>query len=314
MKTQKIGKSDQTSTRLAYGCMRASGTWDPKQVTPDNIAAGKHAILAAYEAGYTLFDHADIYGRGECERIFGQVLKECRPMRQRIIIATKCGIQFAGDPRPTSPHRYNFDAEHIQRACEGSLKRLGVDAIDIYQLHRPDVLMNPDEVAGAFEKLKNQGKVREFGVSNFMPSQLATLQKALPMPLVVNQVEIHLGRLDCFFDGTLDQCLMDQITPMSWSPLGGGFLGSTRSADPNYPRHDVRENVQNLLDELAKNCGVTRTVLALAWLLKHPAGIVPIVGSTNPQHIRDATKADEVNVHREDWYRLLEAARGQRLP
>jgi predicted oxidoreductase len=314
MKTQKIGKSRLVSTRLAYGCMRVAGTWEPKEVTPEKIAAGKKAIVAAYEAGYTLFDHADIYGRGECEAIHGLALKDVRGMKERIVIATKCGIRFAKDPKPTSPHRYDFSAEHILRSCEGSLKRLGVERIDIYQLHRPDVLMNPEEVAAGFEKLKKQGKVREFGVSNFLPSQLTALQSACSLPLIVNQVEIHLGRLNCFSDGTLDQCLTEKITPLSWSPLGGGLLGTGGVVKEDHPRRKVMLGVQKLLDELARAYGVSRTVMALAWLLRHPAGIIPIVGSTKPEHIKDATKADEVDIDREDWYRLLEAARGEPLP
>jgi len=314
LKTRKIGTSRLMSTRLAYGCMRVAATWQPNEVTPERIEAGKKAIIAAYEAGYTLFDHADIYCRGECERIFRLAMKDVRGMRQRVLIATKCGIRFGADPNPDSPHRYDFSAEHITWSCEQSLKRLGVERIDIYQLHRPDVLMNPQEVAAVFARLKKQGKVREFGVSNFLPSQLTALQTACPMPLIVNQVEIHLGCLACFHDGTLDQCLAHNITPLSWSPLGGGFLGTAGQLSKNHPRRATMLALQRLLDKTVKFYGVSRTVLSLAWLLKHPSGIIPIVGSTDPQHIRDAAKADDVNLSREDWYRLLVAARGEPLP
>src|SRR5262249_13209405 len=152
-------------------------------------------------------------------------LKEVREMRDRVVIATKCGIRKGGDPREDSPYRYDFSAEHIVVSCEQSLRRLGMSAIDLYHLHRPDYLMDPEEVARAFSDLKRGGKVREFGVSNFRPSQLVALQRACPMRLVVNQVEISLANLTCFEDGTLDQCLAEKITPLAWSPLAAGKLG-----------------------------------------------------------------------------------------
>jgi len=158
-----------TSSRLAYGCLRIAGTWNPAEVTAISEASGQRAVLAAYEAGYTLFDHADIYCDGVAEKIFGQVLKKVSGMRDRILIATKCGIRKPGEPQPDAPYRYDFSGDHIVGSCEQSLRRLGVEAIDIYQLHRPDYLMNPEEIAAAFSNLKQAGKVREFGVSNFRP-------------------------------------------------------------------------------------------------------------------------------------------------
>jgi predicted oxidoreductase len=314
MNTQPIGSSPLVSTRLSYGCMRIAGTWNPSEVTAEKEAAGMAAVIAAYEAGYTLFDHADIYCRGACESIFGKALRQVSGMRERVLIATKCGIRFGGDPTPDAPHRYDFSAEHILRSCDGSLRRLGIDTIDIYQLHRPDLLMNPQEVAGAFDKLHRAGKVRYFGVSNFLPSFVTTLQKECPFPLVVNQVEISLARLDCFYDGTLDQCLRDRITPLAWSPVGGGFLATGGKVRDNHPHREEMLKLQNLLDEVAARYDATRTAIALAWLLKHPSRIIPIVGSANPQHIRDATQADRVDLSREDWYRLLVAARMKPLP
>ena len=316
MKTQSIGKSTLVSTRLAYGCWRICGTWDPSQVIPDRAAAGKRAVVAAYEAGYTLFDHSDIYCRGMCETLFGQVLREVGGMRKRILIATKCGIRFSGEPNPDSPQRYDFSAEHIIASCEGSLRRLGVDTIDLYQLHRPDALMDPSEVAGAFYRLQSEGKVRFFGVSNFSPSQLTALQSASPLPLVVNQVEIHLGRLDAFDDGTLDQCLANRITPMAWSPLGGGLItpdGSDDYGTPKKPRESVLPLVE-LLKTMARAYDATPAQVALAWLLKHPSRMIPIVGSVTPERIVEATRADDIDLSREDWYRLFVAARGEPLP
>lgn len=200
MKTIPLGKSSLQSTRLAYGCWRLAGTWNPGEVTLAAEAAGRTAVRAAFEAGYTLFDLADIYCGGVSEKIFGQTLKEIPGMRERILIATKCGIRPPGQPAPDAPYRYDFSPEYITSSCEQSLRRLGVETIDLYQLHRPDYLMNPADVAAAFEQLRKSGKVREFGVSNFRPSQLAALQAACPMPLLVNQIEISLGRLAPFED------------------------------------------------------------------------------------------------------------------
>ena len=314
MKIQLIGKSGLTSTRLSYGCMRVPGEWDPAKVTAEKEAAGKKAIVAAFEAGYILFDHADIYCRGMAETIFGKVLKDIPGMRHKVLIATKCGIRFQGDGGPEAPHRYDFSYEHIVRSCEQSLKRLGVETIDIYQLHRPDQLADPQEIAKAFLELKKQGKVREFGVSNFMPSLLSAVQKACPMPLLVNQVEINLARLNCLTDGTLDQCLAETITPLAWSPLAGGMLGDGGKPGDKDPRREGMEKLCALLDKMAAGHGVSRTVLSLAWLLKHPSHIIPIVGSVNPERIRDAAKADTLELTREEWYTLLLAARMAPLP
>ena len=310
----QLGRGNLRSSRLAYGCWRIAGTWDPTLVTPEKEAEGRGGVLAAYEAGYTLFDLADIYCDGVCERIFGQVLKSHPSLRQSILVATKCGIRKKGDPKPDSPYRYDFSAGHIVQSCEASLKRMNLERIDLYLLHRPDFLCAPDEVAGAFSELKRAGKVCEFGVSNFQPSRVAALQQACPMPLLVNQLEISLSRLDCFRDGTLDQCLAERITPQAWSPLGGGRLVDAGPVDLQSPDHAHRLRVRGVLDQVARERGVSRQVIALAWLLKHPAGIVPIVGSTKPDRIRDAMKAVEVDLTREEWYRLLEAAQDQRLP
>jgi predicted oxidoreductase len=315
MKTQTIGKSSIVSTRLAYGCWRILGTWNPAEITPERQAQARQTVIAAYEAGYTLFDHADIYCAGMCEKSFGDVLQEIPGMRQTISIATKCGIRFAGDPKPGAPFRYDFSSEHIIRSCEQSLRRLRTDIIDIYQLHRPDYLMNPEEIAGAFYALKRQGKVREFGVSNFTPTQLSLLQQGFPLPLAVHQVQISLTDLHCLNDGTMEQCLSQKITPLAWSPLGGGMLGTGVTALGSLsPKLAHLPNLLKTLDAVAAEYSTTRTVIALAWLLKHPAGIIPVVGSANPDRIHEATKADEVSLSREDWYRLLEAARGERLP
>jgi predicted oxidoreductase len=314
METLSIGVSSLQSSRIAYGCWRIAGSWEPAEITPETRAAGRRAVIAAYEAGYTLFDNADIYCRGEAERIFGEVLREVSGMRERIILATKCGIRFAGSPRSESPQRYDFSAEHIVYSCEHSLKRMRVETIDILMLHRPDYLADPEEVAKAFSQLKSGGKARHFGVSNFRPSLVTALQVACPMPLVVHQVEISLAKLDAFTDGTLDQCLIEGITPMAWSPLAGGLIGDGASRLlPSQQPYRV-DRFLPVLDAIANARGTNRTAVAIAWLLNHPAAILPIVGSTKPDRIRQAAEADKINLTREEWYRLLLAARGEPLP
>lgn len=309
-----LGTSSLQCTRLAYGCWRIAGNSETAEVTPERRAHGVRAVIAAYEAGYSLFDHADIYGHGEAEQIFGQALKSVSEMRDRILVASKCGIRRAGDPDPSSPYRYDFSAGHIIWSCEQSLKRLRVETIDLYQLHRPDYLGDPEEVAQAFARLKQAGKVREFGVSNFNPAQVRALQKACPMPLIVNQVEISLAKLDCLHDGTLDHCLAEKITPMAWSPLAGGRLGTSDPIDLRDPDHARRLHIRETLDQIARAHETSRAVIALAWLLKHPSRIVPIVGTTDPEKIRELPKAADIELTRDEWYRLMEAALGHRLP
>ena len=271
-------------------------------------------MIAAFEAGYTLMDNADIYCRGEAEQILGQVLQEVSGMRERVLLLTKCGVRPANFPRPGSIHCWDFSTEHIVSSCEGSLKRLGVETLDIFMLHRPDFLADPEEIARAFVLLHEAGKARWFGVSNFRPTLVTALQAACPLPLIVHQVEISLAKLDAFTDGTLDQCLIEKITPMSWSPLAGGLIGAGAKRLLAAQQSYRPERFVPILDELARQRGVPRTVVALAWLLKHPARIIPIVGSTNPGRIREAVQATELELTREEWYRLFTAARGEPLP
>lgn len=313
MKTIPIGKSGLFTTRLAYGCWRLAGVKNPALVTASHEEAGIKAILAAFEAGYTLYDHADIYCNGAAETIFGKALKQDPAMRSKILIATKCGIRWPGEPSPSSPHRYDLSASHILNSCDQSLKRLGVETIDLYQLHRCDYLMDPEDVASAFCQLKSAGKVRYFGVSNFRPSQVTALQSACPMPLIVNQVEISLGKLNAFNDGTLDQCLAEHITPLAWSPMTGGLLGTGAPAPVDDPFVGRIKDLQHTLDTIARERSTTRAIIALAWLMKHPAKIVPIVGSTKPERIHEAALADNLELSRDEWYRLLFAARGEKL-
>jgi predicted oxidoreductase len=314
MKTIALGVSSLTGSRLAYGCWRVAGTWNPAEVTRENRESGRRAVIAAFEAGYTLFDNADIYCRGEAEKILGTVLKEVSGMRERVQVLTKCGVRPPDYPRPGSPHCWDFSAEYIVKSCEGSLKRMGIETIDIYMLHRPDYLADPREIARAFVQLRDAGKVRWFGVSNFRPSLVTALQVVCPMPLIAHQIEISLARLDSFTDGTLDQCLIEKITPMAWSPLAGGLVGAGATRLLPAQQAYRPEKFLPVLEEIGQARQASRTVVALAWLLKHPSNIIPIIGSTNPDRIREAVKATELELTREEWYRLLTAARGEPLP
>lgn len=313
MKTVPLGKSALRSSRLAYGGWRLAGTTEAVQVTPEREAHGSAAVIAAYEAGFTLFDLADLYCDGVAEHIFGLALREVAGMRDRIVIATKCGIRKAGQPEPHAPYRYDSSKEHILRSCEESLRRMGVETVDLYQLHRPDLLCDLAEVASAFSQLKQQGKVREFGVSNFRPSQVTMLQSACPMPLIANQVEISLAQIGPLLDGTLDQCLETGMTPMAWSPLAGGRLAGGARVSMQDADHARKQKLYDAMDLLARERGVGRSQIAIAWLLRHPSGIVPIVGTTNPERILEAQKAADLELTRVEWYRLFEAACGQKL-
>lgn len=314
MKTIKLGKSSLVTSRLCYGCWRIAGTREQFKSAAEAEASGQAALVAAYESGYTLFDGADIYGGGQAEEILGKTLRAVSGMRERIVITSKCGVRHAGLPMPDAPGRYDFAPDYIVQACEGSLKRLGIETIDLYMLHRPDYLGDPHQIAGAFAQLYDAGKVRFFGVSNFRPSLVNALQAACPFPLVVNQVEISLAQRAPLEDGTLDQCLEKNITPMAWSPLGAGLLGDGAKRLLPAQQGYQTDAIVKVLDEIAAARGVSRTLVAFAWLLKHPSQIVPIVGTTNPERIREAVQATEFELTREEWYRLLIAARGEPLP
>jgi predicted oxidoreductase len=312
MKTISIGVSSLKASRLAYGCWRLGG--EPTRSAAENTSAGIAAVRAAYESGYTFFDNANIYGRGEAERILGQAFKAIPGMRDSIVLTTKCGVRHAGDPHPESPHRWDFSADYIVEQCNGSLKRLGVEMVDIFMLHRPDYLGEPEEIARAFAQLRDAGKVRWFGVSNFRPSLVTALQVVCPMPLITHQVEISLAKLNAFDDGTLDQCMIEKITPMAWSPLAGGLIGDGAKRLLTWQQEYRPEKFLPVLEEIARARGVSRTVIALAWLMRHPSQIVPIVGSNNPERIRDAATAADILLSREEWYRLFTAAKGEPLP
>lgn len=305
MKQIRLGASDLESSRLVYGCMRIAGDG-----SPSDRARGLQALRAAVESGYNHFDHADLYGNGACETLFGELLRDEPGLRDDLIITSKCGIRGPDDPETGDPKRYDFSFEHIVRSVEGSLERLRTDRLDLLLLHRPDYLFNAAEVATAFESLAEKGMVRHFGVSNFTPSQVELLQAQCDAPLLVNQVEINIHRLDALEDGTLDQCQRRRISPQAWCPLGG-------VAYPAWGNTLTPEDEQRIATELERQAecyGVEPWLVMLAWLLKHPSGILPIVGSTTPTRIAAAPRALTLDYRREDWYHLLEARRGQPVP
>ena len=314
MKTIALGGSALQSSRLAYGCWRMIPAGKPGEIAPARLEDARQAIRAAFTAGYRLFDHADVYGGGLAEEAFGTILHEEKELRDQILIATKCGIRMAGDPAPEAPYRYDFSPSHIIASCEASLRRLRTDRIDLFLLHRPDYLIHPAEVAEAFAKLRAQGKVREFGLSNATPAFFNLLQSACPMRLIANQVEISLLKLDFFHNGTMEHSLAGRITPMAWSPLAAGRLSFSGPIDLNEPDHASRIRLRDALDAVARPREVSRSVIALAWLLRHPSGIVPIVGTTDPLKIRDLARAADLELSREEWYTLMEGAYGERLP
>lgn len=305
MESIKLGKSNILSSRLAYGCMRIVG---------DNSIysrkKGKQAIRTAIEEGYTHFDHADIYGDGKCEELFSEILSENPEVRNNIIITSKCGIRGKNDPNKNDPARYDFSKEYIIKSVEGSLSRLKIDCLDLLLLHRPDYLCNPEEVSETLQELRDSGKVINFGVSNFQPSQVSMLQSYCPFPLLVNQVEINIHNIDALIDGTLNQCQELKITPQAWCPIGGVVYpawGNTFSKED-----EVRIKLE--FDNQSKKYNTENWIVMLAWLLKHPSMILPIIGTTTPSRIKAAKQAFEIDYSREDWYRLLEARNGYPVP
>jgi predicted oxidoreductase len=316
MKTITLGSSGLEVSQIAQGCMRMTGT-------PAEAVA---AVRAGLEQGINFFDHADVYGGGRSEELFSAVWDEVPGLRDRILLQSKCGIRSAGSPDKGAPKRYDFSYEHIMRSVDGSLSRLRTDYLDVLLLHRPDPLVEPEEVARAFDELQQAGKVRHFGVSNQTPAQMRLLQRWVDQPLVANQVEISITQpaliADAVFfnrddapgltssEGTLEFCRLEGISVQAWSPLAGGTLTGKPLASP-----DARlEGAAAAVTRAAEEHGVSGEAIALAWLLKHPAQIQPIVGTTNPSRIAQACQAFDVVLSREEWYSLLIAGIGRELP
>ncbi|MFM5884622.1 MAG: aldo/keto reductase family oxidoreductase [Novosphingobium sp.] len=295
--SRTLGASDIAISPIAWGMWRlAEGG--------RTAADAAKLVHAALDAGITLLDTADIYGFdgksgfGDAEALLGQVLAAEPALRSRMVLATKGGI--------LPPLPYDQSADYLRAAIEASLRRLQVEQIDLWQIHRPDILAHPQETARVLDDAVAAGKIRALGVSNFTMAQIAALDRFLGHKLVSTQPEISPLRIDCFENGELDQAMMLGLTPLAWSPLGGGRL-----ADPKSAR-DLA--VAAAIDVVAKAHGVSRTVAAYAWLMAHPAGIVPIVGSQQAERIAEGAAALKVRWTRTDWYAVLVAARGERLP
>jgi predicted oxidoreductase len=322
MKTYLLPHTDMHITRLAYGCMSLAG-WDSAPVSHVDRKRAAAMLEAALEADINFFDTADIYGRGKCDLVFGEALKQISGARERIYLQTKCGIRFKDDP-PGTPGRYDFSYQHILESVDGSLRRLQTDYVDVLLLHRPDALVQPEEVARAFDELQQAGKVRHFGVSNHTPMQIELLKTAVRQPIVTNQLEFNLlhsnlvevgiftNQLAARFtgaDGLLDYCRLHNILVQAWSPVAGG-----RIIDPPADATRQMRAAAAAVARLAAARHTSREAIALGWILRHPAGIQPIVGTSKPDRLRLSIEADQVELTREEWYELLEAVRGEQVP
>jgi predicted oxidoreductase len=318
--TQTLGENGPRVSRIALGCMGLAGTWNPQEVGPEHRQKAIAAFEAALDAGINFFDHADIYGGTACESIFKDCLAAVPGSREKIVIATKFGIRSG---------YFDHSPEHIKNSIRGSLDRMGIAYVDVYQIHRPDPLGHPEQTAAMLDALVDKGLVRHIGVSNYYPHQTLALKKYLRAPIVSNQIAISLLRLDPIYegqagpsrptgpggDGVLDQCEELKITPLAYSPVGGGWLSGRREVPADHGNRETIERTLKALRDMGEAYGgATPTQLALAWLLKHPVGIIPLVGSNNPEHIREAAGAASIELSRTDWYKLWVAARGERVP
>jgi predicted oxidoreductase len=305
MRTIKLGNSGLNVPAIAIGCMRIKSL--------DKVSAEKY-IRVALEEGLNFFDHADIYGDGTCEEIFSDAIHMNDDIREKIIIQTKCGIRKG---------MFDFSKQHILEAVDGSLKRLKTDYLDVLLLHRPDALVEPEEVAEAFDILESSGKVRNFGVSNQKPMQIDLLKKALAQPIVANQLQFSITNAAMISNGinvnmenaaavdrdgsVLDYCRLNNITIQPWSPFQHGFFEGVFLNNDKFPELNQKIN------EIAAKYGVSNTAIAIAWILRHPAHMQPIVGTMNTGRLRECAKAADICLTREEWYEIYRAA-GNRLP
>jgi len=305
MNKVKISNCDLDASEISLGCMRIAALANQEIFT---------LIHTALDEGINFFDHADIYGGGQSEVRFAEALNMTPSQREKMILQTKCGIRKGF---------FDFSKEHILASVDGSLKRLQTDYVDILLLHRPDTLVEPEEVAEAFTILQNSGKVRHFGVSNQNPMQIELLRKFVKQPLIINQLQLSItntGMIDKGFnvnmeidpsidrDGSiLDYCRLKEITIQPWSPFQYGFFEGVFLDNEKFPE------LNRKIDEIALSRGVKNTAIAIAWLLRHPAHMQPVIGTTNPGRVRDICKASDVKLTRQEWYEIYRAA-GNILP
>jgi predicted oxidoreductase len=308
---------------LIYGCMGLGGSWDVKPLSADDFKLAEHAMEAAFEAGITYFDHADIYTLGKAETVFGELLKNNSSLRAKITLQSKAGICLHDGVLNSSI--YDASGAYLTKQVEAILKRLHTDYLDVFMLHRPDALMNPEEVGATFNALKKAGKVRRFGVSNMSVSQLQAIQKYCDEPLVANQIQLSLGHslvLDSGVlvnvkndinlngvEGLIEYGQANKLSIQAYGSLDGGrFTGNvslTTAAD---------QSTINLINELAEKYNTSSASISLAWLFKIPGTVQPIIGSTNPKRILACKDAVTLDLSRLDWYNLWITARGEKLP
>jgi predicted oxidoreductase len=290
MERKALHKDGPIFSRIVVGAWR----WNIATETVEQL------IHKALDVGMTTFDHADIYGDHSNEEIFGRVLKQDPGLRQKMEIVSKCGIKFPSAKRPESwVKHYNTSKEHIVWSAENSLKMLGTDRLDLLLIHRPDPLLDPERVAEAFSSLRQSGKVLHFGVSNFTPTQFEMLQSYLPFPLVTNQLEISITHHSPLFDGHVDVLMKHRVAPMAWSPLGGGSL--------------MGQHLEQIFSK-APAYQATPAQLSLAWLLRHPASIFPVIGTTKPERVAESAKATDIHLDVQDWFEMLKAVQGREMP
>ena len=306
MRKIKLGKSDLQVPVIAVGCMRINGM---------SKKEAEAFVQTALENGANFFDHADIYSGGICEEVFAEAVHMSSSVREKLILQSKCGI--------VPGKMFDFSKEHILKSVDGILSRLKTDYLDVLLLHRPDALVEPEEVGEAFDSLKSSGKVRNFGVSNQNPMQMMLLQKSLRQPIVANQLQlsitnaamisagINVNMLNDFAVGrdgsVLDFCRLNDITIQPWSPFQYGFFEGVFLNSPKFPELNAK------IDEIAAKYGVSNTTIAIAWILRHPANMQPVTGTTNLKRLKDCFKAADISLTREEWYEIYRAA-GNVLP
>jgi predicted oxidoreductase len=274
------------------------GSWGKQYTKKDMISLMQHCL----DNAITTFDHADIYGDYTTEADFGNAFSESGIKREDIQLISKCGIQHMSDNRSNTIKHYDYSKDYIIWSAETSLKHLKTEYLDLFLLHRPSPLMDPDEISEAITTLKQQGKIKSFGVSNFTPSQVDLVSNAVDIS--VNQIEFSLTQHSAMLNGSLDQMLLKKIKPMAWSPLGSVFKEDTEQS----------RRIHKQLGELMEIYNSTEDQLLLAWILKHPAKIHPVIGTTTKKRITDAKKAEQVDLKLEDWFKILVASQGHKVP
>lgn len=286
-----------TYSRIIAGCM-SWGHWG-KDFSTEDMIAQLHTTL---EAGITTFDHADIYGDYTTEARFGKAFAKSGVERENIQLISKCGIQYVGETRDNKIKHYDYSKDYIIWSVEKSLSDLQTDYLDLLLLHRPSPLMQADEIAEAISQLKEEGKILNFGVSNFTPSQVDLINGKAEIS--ANQIEFSLTQHSAMHDGSLDHMTLNNITPMCWSPLGSIFR----------EENEATIRVKEVLKTLTEKYNATEDQLLLAWILKHPSGIHPVIGTTNKQRISNAVKAADIELELQDWFALLVAYQGHKVP